>query len=837
MPRSSLRRPRLALAAAAALSLAACGRQSAGSGTVGDTTPPSVPAGVAAVAPSPSRVTLSWAPSTDAGTGVGGYEVLRGGSAVATVDAPATSFEDAAVTAGTAYTYNVRALDRATPPNASAQSAPASVTTPVPGTTPGLDGRPSNPTCLATARPTSGGGVQAVRAFPGLAFSSPVLLLQAPGDAARWFVVEQGGTVRTFANDESAATSSVFVDVRARVTAGGELGLLGMAFHPGWPATREVFLSYTAPAAGAKPLRSVVSRFGTLGGGLAELDLASEQVLLEVAQPFGTHKGGHVAFGPDGLLYLGLGDGGGTGDPGNRAQTLTTLLGKLLRLEVRGTGAGYAIPADNPYPANPRCGLGAAPASPCPELFALGFRNPWRWSFDRETGQLWVGDVGQGAWEEIDVVEKGKNYGWRFREGAHCYEPASGCPAPGSVHSGGVVVDPVTEYDHSLGLAVTGGHVYRGNAIPSLRGRYLFGDFGSGRIWTHDPGAPGMQRTDLLTVGASISSFGEGLDGELYVVDLGGPLYRLAPSGAPPVESIPASLSATGCVDPADPTRPAAGLVPYVLNAPFWSDGAVKDRWMALPDGQAPTLDAAGRVQFPEGTVLMKSFRVGGRLVETRLFMRHPDGVWAGYTYRWNDAQTDATRVIGGQLAALPGQSWLFPSEAQCLQCHTAAAGRSLGPELAQLNGDLTYPSTGRTANQLSTLEAIGLLSLPAPPASLPAMADPLGTAPLEERARAYLHSNCSQCHRPGGTAPTGLDLRFTTALAATRACDVLPQRGDLGLASARIVSPGHPERSVLLQRTRVLDSTRMPPVGSLVVDQAGVELLRAWIATLSGCD
>ncbi|MFT3912963.1 MAG: PQQ-dependent sugar dehydrogenase [Anaeromyxobacteraceae bacterium] len=829
---------RLAAALGLAAALSACHLDARKHAGPADTTPPSVPAGLTATALSPSRVTLAWSPSTDEGAGVGGYEVLRGGTVLATVAAPLASFEDATVAAGTGYTYTVRAFDRATPPNVSAPSAPAQVTTPSPTDQPGLDGRPANPTCIAPARPSAGAGVQLARVFPNLQFSSPIAMLQAPGDTSRWFVVEQGGTVQTFASADATAVKTTFVDVTGRVTAGGELGLLAMAFHPAWPATKEVFLYYTAPAAGAKPLRSVLSRFTTVGGGTAALDPASEQIVLEVAQPFENHNGGNIAFGADGFLYFGLGDGGSGGDPGNRSQNLNLLLGKFIRIDVAGTGAGYEIPADNPHAGNAKCGLGVNATAPCPEIWAFGFRNPWRWSFDRETGQLWVGDVGQNAYEEVDVVEKGKNYGWRLREGAHCYNPSSGCPTPGTVANGAVIVDPVTEYDHSLGSAITGGYVYRGTAIPSLTGAYVFADYGSGRVWRHDPGAPGLQRADVLDTGINVSSFAEGPDHELYLVNLGGTLHKLVPSGAPATDPVPTSLAATGCVDAADPTKPAAGLIPYRLNAPFWSDGAVKDRWLALPDGQTIALDAAGDLTFPNGTVLMKAFRVGGKLVETRLMMRHPDGVWAGYTYRWNDAQTAATRVIGGQVRALAAQTWLYPTEQQCLQCHTAAAGRALGPEVGQLNGDLTYPATGRTANQLATLEAIGVLSLPGLPATLAAYPDPLGqAATLELRARAYLHSNCSQCHRPGSTAPSNLDFRFATALSTMNACGTAPQRGDLGIAGAKLIAPGHPEQSIVVQRMKALDVSRMPPVGSLVVDQSGVDVLSAWITSLTACD
>ena len=206
---------------------------------------------------------------------------------------------------------------------------------------------------------------------------------------------------------------------------------------------------------------------------------------------------------------------------------------------------------------------------------------------------------------------------------------------------------------------------------------------------------------------------------------------------------------------------------------------------------------AAGDFEFPNGTVLMKQFRLGGRLVETRLFMRHTDGEWAGYTYEWNAQGTDATRVVGGKTATVGSQSWVYPSEAQCLACHTAAAGRSLGLEIAQLNGSLLYPQTGRTANQIATLNAIGLFSpaIAESPSALPSLPDPFGAGgTLAERARAYLHTNCSHCHRPNGGTPTDLDLRYTTALSGTNSCDRAPQAGDLGLTNARIIAPGAAE-------------------------------------------
>jgi len=357
--------------------------------------------------------------------------------------------------------------------------------------------------------------VKLTRVFQNLAFNGPVALVQAPGDAAHWYVIEQSGRVLRF--DGAAAAASVVLDIGSQVTSGGETGLLGIAFHPQWPATPEVFLSYTRSAPN---LTSVISRFVSRDGG-ATLDPNSEQVVMLVDQPESNHNGGQIAFGPDGFLYAGFGDGGGAGDQhgsiGN-GQSLDTLLGKILRIDVRATGAGYAVPADNPFAANARCARGVGSAA-CPEIWAFGFRNPWRWSFDSQTGELWVGDVGQDSWEEVDRVAKGGNYGWRLREGAHCYNPVSGCAQPGAVEQGAALVDPVTEYGHDVGEAITGGYVYRGSKVTALSGSYVFADYSSGRIWTHTPGSQNLQKTEQLHSSANISSFGQGLDGELYVLD------------------------------------------------------------------------------------------------------------------------------------------------------------------------------------------------------------------------------------------------------------------------------------------------------------------------------
>jgi glucose/arabinose dehydrogenase len=302
------------------------------------------------------------------------------------------------------------------------------------------------------------------------------------------------------------------------------MGLLGMAFHPSWPSDRRVFVYYTNEDSGR------VSRVSSFMANttLTALDVNSEQILITISQPETNHKGGHLAFGPDGFLYIGTGDGGGSYDQhgtiGN-AQSLTTLLGKILRIDISGTTGNfrYRVPNDNPYGLNALCGTNGTGTQNCPEIYAYGFRNPWRWSFDRSGGQLWVADVGQSTREEVDRVTRGGNYGWRCREGTTDTGRTCGPLAD--------PVAPVAEYGRGLGTSITGGFVYRGVSFPALAGRYVFGDFGSGRIW-HIAGdtAATLTITGGFESGLSISSFGQGGDGELYVVDYGGRLYRLTAS-------------------------------------------------------------------------------------------------------------------------------------------------------------------------------------------------------------------------------------------------------------------------------------------------------------------
>jgi glucose/arabinose dehydrogenase len=347
--------------------------------------------------------------------------------------------------------------------------------------------------------------------FSTIALQRPLALLASPLSEQVFYILEQAGRIRRVARHQGRDESRVFADLRARVESGpNEAGLLGMAFDPAFANNGRVYVSYTREGS---PLVSILSRWQSRDNGQT-LDLSSEQVLLSVPQPYGNHNGGDIHFGPDNLLYYGLGDGGAAGDPEQNGQNTRTLLGSLLRLDVSGDN-GYKIPPSNPF----------AQGGGRPEIFAYGLRNPWRWSFDRQTGDLWLGDVGQNRWEEVNRIVAGGNYGWNLREGRHCY--SGDCRRSG-------LIEPLAEYSHAEGCSITGGYVYRGKNIPALVGVYLFADYCSGNIWglfadsSTSQGQTTYTRRLLVHTDLNISSFGEDRQGEIYIIDLGGRIFRLA---------------------------------------------------------------------------------------------------------------------------------------------------------------------------------------------------------------------------------------------------------------------------------------------------------------------
>lgn len=353
---------------------------------------------------------------------------------------------------------------------------------------------------------------QVVNAFPNLSFNQPVDLQHAGDDSGRLFVVEQSGIIKVFDNESFTENTSVFLDIREQVDdRGNEEGLLGLAFHPNYESNGYFYVNYTA----SNPARTIIARFQVSDQNPEEVNKSTGQEILTFTQPYNNHNGGQLAFGPNGYLYIAVGDGGSGGDPQGNGQDRTTLMGSILRIDVdrQENSNNYAIPAANPYIGNNE--------GYREEIFAHGLRNPWRFSFDAETGRLWAGDVGQNSYEEIDIIEAGNNYGWNIMEGMHCFEPSDGCDQSG-------LTMPVWEYGRNEGISITGGYVYRGSKLESLTGSYIYGDYGSGKIWSLDYSDPeNPSNTELLQADFSIPSFGIDAENELYICGFDGNIYQL----------------------------------------------------------------------------------------------------------------------------------------------------------------------------------------------------------------------------------------------------------------------------------------------------------------------
>lgn len=704
----------------------------------------------------------------------------------------------------------------------------------------GIEVRPTNKTCLAPARPPSAAPVGLQRVFENVAISSdpdtfhkgPLIMAQPPGDNSRWFLGRRHGEIISFpsskAVDPTPFTPPVVVDLATLtgmpVLTDDEQGFHGMTFSPRFAENGRLYVSFiTTGPGGDSPYATEIGYLTSTDGGQT---FGTYTSVLHYGRPTQEHNGGSVAFSKDGYLFISTGEG--TDD--SNSQFTSNLLGKVLRIDVDNPpppGKTYGIPADNPFM-----------DSENPEIYALGLRNPYRLTVDRTTGDVWVGDVGGELWEEVNRVEIGGNYGWPCREGAHDKPVGEDkCPS----RSG--LIDPVFEYAHEgsdPSRSITGGFVYRGSAISGFEGTYIFGDFISKQMFGLTFDGAAWSSTQLNPDGPAdgYASFAEDNDGELYAIALvDNVIYKLVPKAAAQPSTFPELLSKTGCVDPKDATKPAEGLIPYGVNAALWSDGAEKGRWMALPDGKTITVGADGDFDLPVGSVLMKSFSVFGKRIETRLLVHHEDGDWAGYSYEWNDAQTDAVLLPSGKSKAVGAQTWTYPSRTDCLRCHTKGAGRTLGLEVGQLNGDFPYPGTG-AANQLRTLEHIGAFAAPVgEPAQLASYPQPSGQAPVADRARAYLHANCSGCHRPnGGAGRATMDLRFATPFKDTATCNAAPQIDDFGSTETRLIVPGSPEKSILDLRVHATDVKRMPPLARTIVDPAGSALIDEWIKGTTSC-
>jgi uncharacterized repeat protein (TIGR03806 family) len=512
--------------------------------------------------------------------------------------------------------------------------------------------------------------------------------------------------------------------------------------------------------------------------------------------------------------------------------------------------ARYSIPPDNPFiGATNFNGFSVQPSEAWTEFWAVGFRHPWRFSFDSLTGELWCGDVGEGAYEEVNLVRRGGNYGWSFREGAHDGPKVEETP------SGFTSIDPIFEMNHiSLpgdanfkGNCVIGGFVYRGARISALSGRYIFGDYITGNIWAAERTGTNSVNVQRIAGQVGIAAFAsDPSNGDVLIVDHDNArILRLV--ALPVTNSYPEMLSNTGIFTNVPELLPAPGVLPYEPNLSFWSDHASKSRWFTIPDPtNTMTWSRDGLWSFPSGMVWVKHFELEltrgnpatKRRLETRILVKNSDGAY-GVSYRWNDTQTDAMlvpdegveftlNVTNNGVPTL--QTWHIPSRAECLACHTPAAGYALSFNTRQLNRTNTI--NGLTDNQLSLLHSAGYFShAPESPNVLPRHLRPDETAfPLEARVRSYLAVNCSHCHRPGAASPFGWDGRAELSLDQTGLINGFVHH-NLGNPTNRLVVPGDTFHSVVWNRIAATNGfSRMPPLGTSELDRMNMALIAEWI-------
>ena len=672
------------------------------------------------------------------------------------------------------------------------------------------------------------------RAFPKITFEKPMDVAVIPG-TNRLVVSTLKGELFSLANDDGCEKADFFGDVRKFHPEAADS--FAFTFHPRFAENRFVFVWINLDGHGKKNREdgTLIVRFRVTEENPPHIDIASGKTIYSWMS--GGHNGGGLRFGPDGMLYVAAGDTADPDPPDPRAtgQDIGDMFASIQRIDVDHPDAGraYGIPKDNPFVATP----GARG-----EVWAYGFRNPWRIAFDRKNGALWVGDVGWELWEMIDRVERGGNYGWSITEGG------KQDVRPDRARGPSPILPPAFVHSHKEAASVTGGEVYYGKNLPELDGSYIYGDWQLGTFWSLRDG----KSTELCRSNLEPIVFGVAPDGEIITADYAnGGLWRFARNpDAGEVSHFPRRLSESGLFADLKKQTPAPGVVPFKTHAERWADHAKSERWLALPGNENVTLAkkelgvmGPGRWVFPDDSVLAKTYALEmergnpatARKVETQIM--HFDGIqWAAYSYRWNDAQTDAELVPANGADATfdvtdstePGgalrQPWHFFARAECLRCHNMWNNFTPGFSTAELDRKFI-------ADAGDPLELLKRLNLPP---GEPKVADPHdANANLEMRARSYLHTNCATCHRFGGGGSVPSLLTIDTPLADARLIDVKPVQGDLGIPNARIIAPGDPYRSVLLYRMATVGRGHMPYLGGKLIDDRGLLLIRDWIASM----
>ena len=676
------------------------------------------------------------------------------------------------------------------------------------------------------------------RAYPKLDVKMPLAIQRIPG-TDHMLYLDHNSTCQFWVFEDRPDV--VQLQLALRLTK--EL-TYGFAFHPKFRENGYLYTCLQGPSDIAKK-RCAVVRYVMDKKPPFRINADSLQEI--ISWESNGHNGADVAFGLDGMLYITSGDGTSDSDMDIAGQDMTKLLAKVLRIDVDhpAPGKAYSVPKDNPFLETP----GARP-----ETWAHGFRNPWRITVDAKTGDVWVGENGQDLWESAKRVERGANYGWSVYEGSHPFYMTRKL-GPGKL------TKPTVEHHHREARSLTGGVVYHGAQLPGLQGAYVYGDYSTGKIWgaRHD-GKKLAWHQELTDTSFGITGFGTDTRGGLMVLDDHSGMYYLKPNpDAGKKGSFPRQLSQTGLFTATDKHLPHPALVPYSVNAPHYADGATKVQYIALPgEGNTSIPFTTGRAwDPPEGTVLVQTLSLGQRRIETRL-MTKQQKEWAGYTYEWNAAQTDAVLVDkdgADRDLQLPGGAplkWRIPSRAECMMCHSRAANYVLGLNELQMNKTHNYGDF--SAHQFEVLSRLNVVrgvdvakyqkeltvqptDANATPArtlqSMTRLVDPADKKQdLTWRVRSYWSANCAHCHVEAGGGNSQMELGFHTALDKTRTLDVKPYHQDFGLGdAARLVAPGSPGHSVMLQRIMSPGPGRMPPVGPSTLDGQWVELLVQWIA------
>ena len=698
-------------------------------------------------------------------------------------------------------------------------------------------------------------------------FNTPIALAHPPGETNQLFINERSGRIRVITDlENNTIQETPVLDIlnSRSVTSNGENGLLGLAFHPDYPEVKRLFVFYTHSQSGR---RNRVSSFLITSDDPVVADPDSEIVYFDQVDERNNHNGGDLHFGPDGYLYVALGDEGAANDSLNNSQLVDKdFFAGIVRMDVdkrpgnleptnhpaiprdNDGNAYYSVPADNPLVAQWQQ-EGSDPESDLRlEFYAIGLRNPWRMAFDNPTGRLFVGDVGQNRREEVDIVVQGGNYGWAIREGFIAFNDGPGNLTPPPAF--GELLDPIHDYPRGDGVSITGGVVYRGTRLPELEGAYIFGDYGSGRIWALTENGDGSwDRTQISNYNSHYEYGIDPRNGDVLIAGGDGNIRRLVRGDGGEAPDFPNTLSATGAFKSLDTLEPEAGILAYEPNVSFWSDYAIKSRWVSVPDEEI-SYDLNENWGFSEGTIWIKHFDLplergnpnSTVRVETRFLVKTDTSAY-GLSYRWNEAGTEATLVdeegvnINYQVQTEQGlvdQTWRIPSRGECLQCHTAASGFALSFNARQLNRDQMLD--GQERNLLSYLGDIDILDTTiSEPESLPRFhpADD-EAASLLARVRSYLSVNCVSCHQPGAVASTSWDARPHIRLLDTGLIEGVPLN-DVGDPSRRLIQPGDSDLSVLLSRISESHGfTRMPNVGSNELDQSGIALITEWIESIT---